>query len=132
MKPFSRPRKRRKPKVKHVTPVEAQKDLNLTYRRGMSDVDLSTPRAKQEEGRQDVPLADADRLCVYRGAVSYFDEPYPQRGLQAPGLFARYYFNADGLEVGHYLYDLRTVAFMNPPRPWGIEKGKARRLAPLD
>lgn len=71
------------------------------------------------------------------GAVSVYDERFPapirrydgQPASERP-LFARYYFNAQGTEIGYYLVCMapHTSPHIHPtPRVWGIP----HTLAPL-
>lgn len=62
------------------------------------------------------------------GATHVYDEQFPAKyspksGLyNAPGgLFARYYFNAQGTEIGYVLPGLSNKPHVHPtPRVWGL------------
>lgn len=62
------------------------------------------------------------------GAVTVYDETYPNRYsyksgqyTEPAGLFARYYFNAQGTEIGYVIPDVSNLPNVHPyPRTWGI------------
>lgn len=62
------------------------------------------------------------------GATQVYDEPYPNRYsyqsgqyTEPGGLFARYYFNAQGTEIGYVIPSVFNVPNVHPtPRVWGM------------
>lgn len=65
------------------------------------------------------------------GAVAVYDESYPSprwhhegryaHGSQPVRIFARYYFNAEGTEIGYFLPDVSTMPHVHEkPRVWAM------------
>lgn len=70
---------------------------------------------------------EADQLFKDKGAISFYEQSvmvhsfsFSQGYHKIPKPFARYYFNAQGLDIGYFLYDLTVVAILKSPRAWGI------------
>lgn len=64
----------------------------------------------------------AERMAKKLGAVSELvyelDFYSPYHGMRAI-TFSVHYMNAEGLEVGYWLADMRSFNKLNPPRSWG-------------
>lgn len=72
---------------------------------------------------------DADVAFKELGATAFYDEYYPSRRsdysfctgvLISRRRFARYYFNADGLEVGYFIDGIGVSAMHETPRKWDL------------
>jgi hypothetical protein len=80
-------------------------------------------------------LSECDLHFKEKDATHYHDSYYPSTRVytisegyvdKRGGLFARHYFNADGVEIGYVLPEFLEfgsgIHYFMEPRVWGIEK----------